>query len=249
MEGQAKPIFQAWNEVTPQQLVQGEWANPDEKEAALAKLRGGDSTSSSSDITGRSESSSTQAARFKAGTILFAVLDTAVNTDEPSPIMATIVEGPYKGSKLLGTINFAGGTSAESVSLYFNLLNVPDLPSSINVQAVAIDPNTARTSLASSVDHHYLLRYGTLFASSFMSGYSKVITNQGVSQTVATGGGGATTATVTPPLSGRKEIFAALGDVGKSFGSAFSSVTNTPNTIKVSSGTGMGVLILQDVKS
>ena len=38
------------------------------------------------------------------------------------------------------------------------------------IQAVAIDPQTARTALAGQINNHYLLKYGTLFASSFLQG-------------------------------------------------------------------------------
>ncbi len=41
---------------------------------------------------------------IKAGTIMFAVLDTAVNSDEPGPILATMVSGKYKGAKLIGRL-------------------------------------------------------------------------------------------------------------------------------------------------
>jgi len=38
----------------------------------------------------------------RAGDVSYAVLDTAVNTDEPGPITATIVQGELKGTKILG---------------------------------------------------------------------------------------------------------------------------------------------------
>jgi len=119
-----------------------------------------------------------------------------------------------------------------------------DAPKSISVKAIAIDPDTARTALASDVDHHYLLRYGTMFASSFMSGYAKIIASQGTVQTATTTG---STTTTTPTLSPRQEIYAALGTVGTRFGDATSSYFTTPNTITVNAGTGFGLLILSDV--
>ena len=44
----------------------------------------------------------------KAGDIHVAVLETGVNSDEPSPILAKIVSGPLKGTRLIGSINVTG---------------------------------------------------------------------------------------------------------------------------------------------
>ena len=52
---------------------------------------------------------------------------------------------------------------------------------SLTVNTVAISEQTARTAMASSVDHHYLTKYGILFASSFMSGIGTAISQSGAS--------------------------------------------------------------------
>lgn len=241
MESQSKDAYRAWNEFTPQAYVQG-----DEKNSG----QGGAGASGPGGSSVEVSAGSANAVVLKAGTILYAVLDTAINTDEPGPIMATITQGKYQGAKVLGDIQLAsspgGGNRPEKVILNFSTLTMPnDLASkSINIKGVAIDLDTARTALATDTDHHYLLRYGTLFASSFLTGYAKVITSQGTVQTTQTTG---TTTTITPQLSARKEIFAAMGEVGKKFGEATATYFNTPNTITVDSGTGIGVLILSDV--
>ena len=77
-----------------------------------------------------------------------------------------------------------------------------------------------------------------------MTGYAKAITSQGTSQTTTSNG---STSTVTAQLSGRQQVFAALGQVGQNLGSESSNYFNTPNTITVNSGTGFGLLILNDV--
>jgi type IV secretory pathway VirB10-like protein len=242
MEAQAKTAFDAWASVSTQAFVQGE--KKDDKDDASAGAAGSDGNSGAS---GKGGGDSNEVL-IKAGTILFAVLDTAVNTDEPGPVMATIVQGPYQGAKVIGATQLSaqpGNDRPEKVTLNFTTLSTANSPKSLVIQGVAIDTDTARTALASDVDHHYLLRYGTLFASSFMNGYAKVITSQG---TVQTNSGTGSSTTTTPTISGRKEVFAALGEVGKKFGEASSSFFTTPNTITVNAGTGIGLLILTDVK-
>ena len=103
---------------------------------------------------------------IKAGTVMFAVLDTAVNSDEKSPILATIVTGELKGTKIIGNFERVD----KKVLMKFNVMNVPRFQHTFGINAVAIDPNTARTAVSGYVNSHYLLRYGTLFASAFLSG-------------------------------------------------------------------------------
>ena len=144
----------------------------------------------------------------KAGDIMFAVLDTSINTDEKNtPIMARIVGGPYKGGKLVGQFTLVD----KRVLLAFNLLNLPDRGKSIPINAVAIDPETARTAMSGEVNNHYLLRYGTFFASAFLSGVSDAIQNSG----------SVTENTVVGPVVVRKDLNLAqsaavgLGQVGE----------------------------------
>lgn len=105
---------------------------------------------------------------FKAGDILVATIDTAVNSDQPNtPVMATIATGRFKNAKLLGSFTRVD----DRVIIQFNTLSAKDLLQSVSINAYAIDQNTAQTALATNVDHHYLLRYGSLFAASFLQGF------------------------------------------------------------------------------
>ena len=61
---------------------------------------------------------------YKAGTITFAVIDTSINSDEKTPILATIVSGPMKGAKLIGGFTRAGVYS-NKLEIQFKLLNDP----------------------------------------------------------------------------------------------------------------------------
>lgn len=243
MEAQSKAAFQAWNEISLQQFVQGGQKSGD---------KGDGSKSDGSGTAGGGQPSSASGGEvlLKAGTLIFSTLDTSINSDEPGPIMGTIIQGPFQGAKVLGEVQLANqpggaGNRPEKVILSFSTLTMPNFPKSIPIKAVAVDPDTARTALGSDVDHHYLLRYGSLFASSFMAGYAKVIAAQGTVQTtnMATG----STTTTTPSLNGRQQIFAALGEVGKKFGDVAGTYFNIPNTITVQAGTGFALLILSDV--
>jgi type IV secretory pathway VirB10-like protein len=236
MESASKKVVKNLEEVSHQQFVQGE--QPKNKDAA---------NTSDGQANNTKDAPTNKSVLIKAGTILYASLDTAVNSDEPGPIMGTIVQGDFKGAKVIGALQPAPSTDnrPEKVILSFTTMSPVDTEKSLKIKAVAVDPDSARTALASNVDHHYLLRYGTLLASSFATGYAKVISSQGSSTNTNTAAG--VTTTTMPSLSANQQIFAALGQVGQNVGTATSSYFNTPNTITVDQGTGFGLLVLDDV--
>lgn len=113
------------------------------------------------------------------GDILFAVLQTAIDSDEPGPVRARIVGERFEGAILLGGLRAfppAAGSRPERVLVKFDYLTTADRATHA-IDAVAIDLDTARTALATGVDHHYLERWGSLLAASFMEGYGNAIRN------------------------------------------------------------------------
>ena len=176
----------------------------------------------------------------KAGDIHVAVLETGINSDEPSPILAKIVSGPLKGTRLIGSINVTG----EKVILAFTTASIPRHPKSVGIQAVAIDANTSRTALATSVDNHYFLKYGVLLGATFLGGFADALTNNNKTTIVQNGqviqvpNGDMTTKELTQQ---------GLGSVGKELANQAKQTSQALKpTITVDSGTAMGILILSD---
>ena len=83
--------------------------------------------------------------------------------------------------------------------------------------------------MATSVDHHYLLRYGSFFASSFVSGLGTAISSSGSQSSTGSGG----TVVTHDPLDSKEKLLVALGNVGTQWGSQVKQVFNTPPTVKV----------------
>lgn len=188
---------------------------------------------------------------YKAGDILFGVVLTGINSDEPGPILARIISGPLANSKIIGAVNPStipqSGTAAKvsrSLILEFNIINIPGSKTSVPFKAVAIDPDTARTRLATSVDNHYLLRYGTFFASNFLAGLGDAISMQ--SQTKVVTGTGSTDIGRTSKFSSAEESKIALGNVAKEVTKSLNFM-DMPPTIKIASGTAVGILLQQDL--
>lgn len=177
----------------------------------------------------------------KAGTVFNAILETAINSDEPSPVLAKIVSGELKGTKLIGQIQTVG----EKVVVQFSTANMPNMPSSIKLSAYAVNPTTSRTSLADDVDHHYFLKYGVMLASSFLGGYADAISRQNSTTTVNPLGG----VTVTQGELSNSDINKqALGSIGKAISTdAQQQFQNIKPTIYVNSGSAIGILLTDDL--
>ncbi len=177
---------------------------------------------------------------LKAGTVMFAVLDTGINSDNlNSPVMAHIVTGPLKGAKLMGQFS----RSDTKVQLQFNIANIPSVTNSVGISAVAIDQNTAQTAVSGNVNNHYLLRYGSMFASAFVSGISDAMQSGGS----AVYGPGFVWRT-HDKLNTAQQVAAGLGNVGQEYSQNMSQNFNRAPTVKIPGGTGIGVLLMSDMQ-
>ncbi|MGE3919448.1 MAG: pentapeptide repeat-containing protein [Gammaproteobacteria bacterium] len=236
MAAQAGQLFSAWKAAT-QSYVEGE----PPKESGEGGGSGGNGAPGSGN--GAQQGGKTnQKVAVQAGTIMYAVLDTAINSDEPGPVLATIVQGKFAGATLLGQMT-TFPPKGQAVMLTFNVMNMPGASKSVSVNAVAIDAETARTALASKVNNHYFLRFGSLFAASFLQGYGQAFLQSG--QQIAVGP--TVTVSSTPNLSPTGKLMVALGNVGNQFGTVLQSVYTTPPTVQIYSGTGVGILFMADV--
>jgi intracellular multiplication protein IcmE len=179
---------------------------------------------------------------FHTGDLILAVTDNEINTDIPnSTLRAIVVDGPHKGGVLTGTLR----AGKETVELTFKTLKSPRYADTLTINGIAMDANTAQMAISGNVDRHYLLRYGTLFAASFISGFAEAASRQNTS--VVNGPlGGATT--IYGEMDTRGEVLAGLGKVGDRVSNNLNDVINTPNTITVPRGTMIGIQMQSDVK-
>lgn len=234
MEGFSQALLGKWAAVTPQAYVQGtrplySQNDPLSQSAAAQVLQ-------AQDIDPEQ--------LLAAGTILFAVVDTAVNSEQPGPILATLVSGEHRGARLIGTFEPPSSHGTDGVSINFTSMSLPGALRAIGIDAIALHPDTARTVLASDIDRHYLYRYGSLFASSFLAGYGKVIETAGATTTTNTD---SSTTSNSKDLSGKEELFAALGNVGNAWAASMGENFNVLPTVTINPGTSIGLLFMADV--
>ncbi len=194
---------------------------------------------------------------IKAGTILYGVIDTALDSDQPNtPVLAHIVEGKYKGARLMGGFTASPPSAGADGSLVvqFNLMSLPTVGSSFAINAYAVDAKTGNNSVVTSVNNHYLLRYGMLFASSFLQGFGNAYQSYTYNcppgtqncSVVNTNSQGQTNLATTPTT--ETAAYQGLGQLGQNVAQAAAQQFNTPPTIKVAQGTGIGVLFMSDLR-
>lgn len=126
----------------------------------------------------------------KSGEKVFVQIDTAINTDEPSPVSATIISGAATGYGLFGTSRH---NPNNTVSIEFTRMTLPS-GYSVPVAAYALDPKTGRTSVSGSVDYKIFERFVLPALAAGIGKYGEIIAQQG-EQTITAPLAGATTTT------------------------------------------------------
>ena len=244
MSTQAQQLYASWDTTNQTYQYTGKASDQSSSDAS-SSVTSPNGQTSASDKNGQKTGAGSRPL-VKAGDITFGVLETAINSDYPGPIMASIVSGPLKGAKLIGsikTVTVQGTSGPQRLALNFTQLTMKDWPDVVTIDAVAINPDTAYTALASNVNNHYLSRYGSLFAASFLEGYSSALTSSG---SAVVSNAGVTTQT-TPTLSAGGRMMVALGQIGQAFSGVISDYMKRPPTVKIDAGVGIGVLFTTTV--
>ena len=118
-------------------------------------------------VTANENAPSAPTAALKPGDLLYAVIDTGVNSDVPSAVMGTVASGTFKNGRLLGKFQ----RFEERLVLSFSRIILPD-GSNVQIEGYAVDPATSEASVASSVNTHFFSDWVGLIATAFLEGLS-----------------------------------------------------------------------------
>lgn len=176
--------------------------------------------------------------KIKPGTLLYAIVDTGVNSDVPSAVMATVVVGEYKGVKLLGKFQ----RFEKRLVLAFSR-GILKSGEDVQLEGYAIDPETTEASVASAVNTHFFSRWGGLIASSFLAGLGEAKQYSGATSNYDNFGGN-TNQMVFSDYSIEDQLWIAAGKVGEKSSEIFAKNFDRPPTVYLDSGSSIGVLIL-----
>lgn len=179
---------------------------------------------------------------FKAGDMHYSIVGTAINSDVPSPVIATIVSGKHRGTKFLGLFS----RFEKKLIVKFDRAILPD-GTEIKVEAYAIDPKTTEASVASKVNSHIFSRWGGLIASSFLEGLGEAKKFSGA-ETLDNSFDEATGQVVYNEYSTSDQAWIAAGKVGEKASTIFAQNFNRPPTVYLETGSAIGILILKSDK-
>lgn len=173
-----------------------------------------------------------------AGRLEYGVVETALNSNRPTPVLGQIEDGPLAGTRLLGAFK----TEDNRLVIKFTMASLKN-GISFPVDAIMVNPKVNQGYLASSVNHHYFYRYSLLLGGAFLQGFGQTLQQSG--STVTSGYGGVTQ--TFSPKSTSGAALAAMGQVGQTVGQIGESAFRTPNTVRINIGTGVGILFLKPV--
>ncbi len=194
----------------------------------------------SQDVKQSSEQSSNQTEfkSLRAGNILYAIIDTGINSDVPTPVLATVAVGKYRDARLLGKFN----RFEEKLVLTFNKIILP-CGRNIQITAYAINPATTEGSVASKVDTHFFSRWGGLIAASFLEGLGEVKKMSGA-QSRLNSFNEDTNTIIYKEYDTSEQAWIAAGKIGKKASDIFAKNFNRPPTVYLNTGEEIGVLIM-----
>jgi intracellular multiplication protein IcmE len=240
MQGQLSSLGSSWNMPVASQNSVTQTVNTDADSTQGAAQKAADALANPPQI-------------IKAATVYFAIINNKVSSDQPNtPIMAKIITGPYKGAKLLGGFY----TEKEKLLIKFNTMVLKSRSRSFSIgTAYAIDTKDGQNAVATDVNHHYVLRYGSLFAAALLQGIGQAYTpssNYCFPDPAAPGGwscNGSGSGVNNPnQVNTKVALMRGAGQIGTTLGQNIGSYFNTPPTVTVAQGTLVGVLFMGDVE-
>lgn len=179
------------------------------------------------------------AVTLKPGDLLYAIMDVGVNSDVPSAVLATVTSGVYRNARLMGGFQ----RHDERLVLAFNRAVLPS-GEIVQLEGYAVDPSTSEASVASSVNTHFFSRWGGLIASAFLEGLGSAKRYSGAQSTIYGSGGDTTDQMVWNTYSVEDQAWIAAGKVGEKAGKIFEKGFDRPPTVRLESGTPVGVLVV-----
>lgn len=199
----------------------------------------GDSNAASAAYTAAQVAAKPANVILAAGKVEYAQMMLEANSDIPGPVVSMIVSGPFNGGKLMGSFT----RQEDYLVIKYNTL-VTKKGTSVKINAIAVDPQTSLTGVATDVDHRYFQRIVLPAAAKFVEGLGSAY-----SQTTQTTSQSASSTTTTSEDMNTKQEF------GKAVEEAASKVSevldedgkNTQPLVIVGAGTPLGVLFMDSV--
>lgn len=178
-----------------------------------------------------------------AGQIEYAQLLLEANSDIPGPVMAEIASGPLKGSRILGSFQVS---NQDLLTLNFNTVVVDGV--STGTSAVAVDPATTMTGMATDVDQRYFKRVVLPAAAEFIKGLTEAISESGRTTIEINSTTGSSQTATSGTSDGRQEVASGITEAGESLSDIMQEEADkTKPLVVIRAGTPIGILFTSPV--
>lgn len=170
-----------------------------------------------------------------AGRGVYARTVLAASSDQGGPVVVEALSGPIVGNRMTGSFQ----QRDTRLVIHLESITLRD-GTQQKIDALVIAPDTLETSVASSVDQHYVSRYVLPVAAAFVSGLGQALA-QSNSTVVAGPFGGAT---AFQRLNLGQQLGVAAGAAANQFGAAVTANAPRGPTVNVDANVNVGVVFL-----
>jgi intracellular multiplication protein IcmE len=175
-----------------------------------------------------------------AGEVIYAQMITQADSDVPGPILARILTGPLKGGRAIGSF------ARQEKVLVLNFSRVVKDGREYPISAVAIDPETTLTGVATDVNNRYFSRIAIPAATEFISSLGEAISNTGSTEVRVEGD---TVVTEEDDLDTQEELAEAGGQAADRVAEFIEEEAPEEIQVRVDAGTPFGLLLLSAVQA
>ena len=170
-----------------------------------------------------------------AGRGIYARTVLAASSDQGGPVVIEALSGPVAGDRMTGSFE----KRDERLVVKLNSITLQD-GTQQRIDALVIAPDSMETSVASSVDEHYVSRFVLPVAAAFVSGLGQAI-SQSNSTVIASPLGGAT---AFQRLNLGQQLGVGAGVAGAQFGAILKEAAPKGPTVKLDANVNVGVVFL-----
>ncbi|MGB0851500.1 MAG: DotG/IcmE/VirB10 family protein, partial [Bacteroidia bacterium] len=202
--------------------------------------QGGENNSSSAELSESGNANSKQ----KAGTLLYAVNTTKVNTDVNSKVVFNLFGVPRDHFLYGATAHGKVSLKYDFIVVEFNRICMRLAPECMTIDAIAVDPGTREPSINGEIDKHYWYRFGGLTIASLIQGAAEAVgsSQERTEETDITG-----KKVTYSGLDGTKLAISSTQVLGEQFANIFLENASRPITGYIEEGEEVGIFLFEDI--
>lgn len=173
----------------------------------------------------------------RAGEVLFATSDLALNSDVGGEVSFTIQAGELRGYKMLGAFE----RKEKWLRIVLNRIVAEDAVHGVN--AIALDMDTSLNAVRGDVNYHIMYRYGWWGLGSVLGALGRAAELSAEREAYYVDG----VVVENTKSTTSQELKIALGELGRDMGEDAKERINRPITVSLKRGEQVGVFVLDDI--